>query len=537
MSGIGKGVTCSSIGTILSSHNYKVNMMKIDPYLNVDAGNMNPTEHGEVFVLRSGLECDQDMGNYERFIGRDLSQDDYLTSGMVYKSVIERERSFGYSGKCVEAIPDVTNEIQDRIIKSAELSKADIQIVEIGGTVGDYQSSLYFEAAKRMRRIDKDKVKFVFITYFAVPPSIGEIKTRPTQHAIQLLNSHGINLDILIARSVNGVDKKHKDKIVRACDLKNDCVISAPDVDSIYDIPILFEKDGLGKKLLSDMGLKSKNNVTSMKKWSDFSKKVKNGKKKVKIAIAGKYFSTGEYILSDSYVSVIEAIKFSAVENNVGTEIDLLDSNYFSDGNTKKMKELLKYDGIIIPGGYGTRGIMGKYNIISFVRKNKIPFLGICYGMQLAFIEFLRNVCKISSIDHEEINPKAKEKGIILMNEQKDKLMNNDYGGSMRLGEYHSVLKKGSLVHKMYGKTDIRERHRHRYEVNKDYIDIVSKNNLHISGLSKKGGLVETIEIDKKIHPFFVGSQYHPEFTARPFSPNPMFSGFINASKKKMQKR
>ena len=538
MSGIGKGVSTSSIGTILSHYGYNVNLMKVDPYLNIDAGTMNPTEHGEVFVMDSGLETDQDIGNYERFLGKDLVSEDYLTSGMVYQRVLEKERNLGYKGKCIEAIPHIVDEIIDTITTSAEKSKAEVQLIEIGGTIGDYQNMLFLEAARRMLLKQPQDVLFVLVSFIPCPKTIGEVKTRPTQNAIRQLSSYGVNPNIIIARGEYPIDLKHKKKISNACNIPVDNIISAPDIESIYDVVLNFEKDGLGKTIQKELSLPKKKSKNSLTRWKSFSHAIKNNtKRKVNIGIIGKYFETGDYILGDAYISIIEAIKFSCVHGKVSPNIIWLSSKQFEGPQAKKaLKKLDALDGLIIPGGFGSKGVEGKIDVITYARKNKIPILGICYGMQLMVVEFMRNVVGVKDAHTIEVMPKTKHPVVTVMEEQKELIKENKYGGSMRLGAYTAYVAPRSLLASLYKTKTIKERHRHRYEINSAYTCDFEDEGLRVSARTKNG-LVEAIELDKKEHPYFVGSQFHPEFTARPFTPGPLFNGLIQAAKERESKR
>jgi CTP synthase len=504
MSGVGKGVATASIGKILSARGLSVNLVKIDPYLNVDAGTMNPTEHGEVFVLDSGLETDQDMGNYERFLNRDLGPEDYMTSGMVYKTVIDRERNLGYHGKFVEAIPHVRDEIVDRLKLSAKMSKSDVTVVEIGGTVGDFQNALYIDAARLLHLNSPGDVIFVMVSYLPIPSTIGEMKTRPTQHAVHALNSYGIQPNFIIARSPRPLDQKRKEKLAVWCSVPVDHIISAPDVDSIYDVPINFEKDNFSDILLKALGKKGKQ-ASDMNEWKKFASHAHNGKKTVNIGIVGKYFDTGDFILSDAYLSVIEAIKFSAYELGVKPNISWLNAKDY-ERDTKKVSELKNYDGIIVPGGFGETGIEGKISAIKFARENKIPYFGLCYGMQLMTIEFARNVVGLKDAHTTEINPQTKNPIIDIMPEQKELMKNKKYGATMRLGAYPAVLKAGTIAEGAYKKSKISERHRHRFEVNPDYIEKLENAGLVFSGVSPDRRLMEIAELPKTKHPFFLGT-------------------------------
>lgn len=529
MSGVGKGVSTSSIGMLLQSQGFRVNMIKVDPYLNVDAGTMNPTEHGEVFVLESGLETDQDMGNYERFLNRDISERCYMTSGMVYKHVIDTERALGYGGKCIDA-DNIRDEIIRRYEVAANKADSDISIIEIGGTVGDYQNIMFFEAARVMKLRNPNDVLFVMVSYLPIPGMLGEMKSKPTQNAIKQLNSYGVQADILIARSELPIDEKRKEKIAFSCSIHPGHVISAPDTKSIYDIPLNFEKDKLSNMILKLLDLSVKKNG-HMDAWKKFADKVRTSSKEVNIAVVGKYFDTGDFVLADSYLSVIEAIKFSAYHAGYKPKLSWLNSKEF-EKNPKKLEELRNYDGVVVPGGFGESGIEGKLKAIQFVRENKIPYFGLCYGMQLLVIEYARNVLGLKDATTAEISKTSKNLVINIMPEQRQKLEEKDYGGSMRLGAYKAVLKQGTVAAKAYGSKEVSERHRHRYEVNPEYIKLLEDAGLVFSGTSPDKRLMEIAELPSSKHPFFLGTQFHPEFKARPLSPHPLFNAFIKAALK-----
>lgn len=532
MSGVGKGVATSSMGLLLQERGYKVNLVKIDPYLNVDAGTMNPTEHGEVFVLRSGLETDQDMGNYERFLNRDLGPEDYMTSGMVYQSVINRERALGYGGKFVEAIPHVRDEIMDRIQSAAAHNGSQISVIEIGGTVGDFQNALFIEAARVMKAQHPDDVLFVMVSYLPVPGTIGEMKTRPTQHAIRELNSYGVQADYIIARASSPLDEKRKEKLAIWCNVRPENIISAPDVDSIYDVPINFEKDHFGDLLLESLKL-SKEKKADFSEWKKFVERIHTSEPEVSIGIVGKYFDTGDYVLSDAYLSVIEAIKFSAAHVGVKAKIQWLNAKEYQNG--EGVEALSEFDGIIVPGGFGETGIEGKIHAIRFCRENKIPYFGLCYGMQLAVIETARNVLGIKEAHTVEIDPATPHPIVDVMPEQKDLIAQGNYGGTMRLGVYTAELGKGTIAQEAYGADSIEERHRHRYEINPEYIEQIEKAGIVFSGKSPDGVLMEIAELPREVHPFFLGTQFHPELQARPLSPHPLFTAFIESAVKRTQ--
>jgi CTP synthase len=528
MSGVGKGITTASIGKILSARGLSVNLVKIDPYLNVDAGTMNPTEHGEVFVLDSGLETDQDMGNYERFLGRDLGPEDYMTSGMIYKSVIEKERNLEYGGKCVEAIPHVRDEIVARFQKAAALAKSDVTVVEIGGTIGDFQNALFIDAARVMHLQKPADVLFVMVSYMPVPGSLGEMKTKPTQNAVRQLNAYGVQPDILVARATTPLDDKRKEKLALSVNVPADHIISAPDVDSIYDVPLNFERDELSSTLLKLFGKRSTRGA-DLKEWEHFAKRAHNGTRSVKIGIVGKYFDTGDFVLSDAYLSVIEAIKYSAYDQDVKPEIDWINAKDIQNGKLTP-EELDKYDGIIVPGGFGETGIEGKIKAAQFAREHTIPYFGLCYGLHMLVIEYARNMAGMKGANTTEIDQKTPYPVIDILAEQREKLARKDYGGSMRLGGYPCTLEKGSVVRGVYGTEEISERHRHRFEINPLYVKQLEDAGLVFSGRWSGGDLKEIAELPRSVHPFYVGTQFHPEFKARPLSPHPLFSAFVKAA-------
>ncbi len=530
MSGVGKGVAASSIGKILQARGLTVTAIKIDPYINVDAGTMNPTEHGEVFVLADGYETDQDMGNYERFMGLQLSRDNYMTTGSVYQRVIGRERNLEYHGKCVEVVPHIPLEVIGTIRHAADKAKADVTIIEIGGTIGEYQNILFLEAARMMKNEDPESVLFVLVSYLPIPNKIGEMKTKPTQYASRTLNSAGIQADFIIARAERPLDERRKEKIAVSCSMRPQSVISAPDVESIYDVPINFEKDALSDAILERFHLKSRKSALSpwKKKVSD----IRRLKRVVKVAIVGKYFKTGDFVLSDAYISVIESIKHAAYVNHRRPELTWIDAAEY-EKDAKKVRELSGFDGVLIPGGFGARGVEGKILAIEYCRKKTIPFFGICYGMQLAVIEYARHVAKLKSANTVEVNPKTPHPVIDILPEQKAKLAQKDYGGTMRLGEYAAVLKKGTLAEQAYGAKKIIERHRHRYEVSPEYVARLREAGLVFSGTSPDGILMEIAELPRRVHPFFVGVQFHPEFQSSILKPHPIFNAFIKAAIKR----
>lgn len=530
MSGVGKGVASSSIGKILKSKGFKVTAIKIDPYINVDAGTMNPTEHGEVFVLDDGYECDQDMGNYERFLDESLPEVNYMTTGRVYLDLIRRERNLEFGGKNVEVVPDVPLEVIRRIRRAQESSKADITIVEVGGTIGEYQNIIFLEAARMLKQKHPKDVAIVMVSYVPIPGNIGEMKTKPTQYAARSLNSVGLQADVILARASVPLDEKRKEKIGVFCNIPTERVISAPDVESIYDVPGNYEKDGLGDILTDVLSLPPKK--TDMREWEKFVEMSKKASEPVEIAVVGKYFSSGEFVLSDVYISVLEAIKTAAYHENLKPKITYLSSQDFESGKMQ-LSELDKFDGILVPGGFGSTGVEGKIKVIQYARENKIPYFGICYGMQLAVIEYARHKAGMADAHTAEISKDTKHPVIDIMESQKDIVEQGNFGGTMRLGAYPCIIKEGTQAHEVFGATEISERHRHRYEVNPDFIPQIEEAGMVFSGRSPSGVLMEVMELPKSEHPFFMGIQSHPEFLSRPLTPHPLFSAFIKAAKKR----
>ena len=537
MSGIGKGVVTGSMAAIMDGLGYRVNIMKVDPYLNIDAGTMNPTEHGEVFVLDSGLECDQDMGNYERFLHRDLSANDYVTSGMIYRDVLKKERELKYEGKCVEAIPHVVDEIKGRFELSAEKADAEVQFVELGGTVGDFQNSLFFEAVRSMQNETDYNAYIVFVVPFPTPEHLGEMKTRPAQIAIRSLSSYALQPDIIIARGQHELDDRRKEKISNTCNIEKKFIISSPDVDDVHLSVVDFKDNrGVGDALLEKMNLKKKKD-NGAEDWKRFVSKTNSLKEEVLVAITGKYFDTGDFVLADAYHSVINALKFSGIELGVKVKISYLDTKNF-EKEGYDMSTLNKYDAIIVPGGFGATGIDGKLNIIKHAREQKIPFLGICYGAQLAVVEFARNVLNHKKADTMERDINTPHPVVHLLAAQEDSMKKGNFGGTMRLGSRKISISEKSLVYALYETNEVYERHRHRYYINLNYMDELEKNGFESVGTAQAADgscIVEILEL--KEHPFFIGVQYHPEFTARPFTPNPLYTGFIAAAIKRKAER
>jgi len=528
MSGIGKGITASSIARILQARGLKVTAMKIDPYVNVDAGTMNPVEHGEVFVLSDGLETDQDLGNYERFLNMDLPSVNYMTTGSIYLSVIAKERALEYKGKNVEVVPDIPNAVIEQIDRAVAKANADAVVVEVGGTLGEYQNILFLEAYRILKTRNPKSSVFVLVSYLPIQNG-GELKSKPTQYAIRTANSAGIQPDFIIARAAVPIDRMRKEKIAFNCGIRPQDVISAPDVESIYEIPLNFEKDGLSDSLLEKLNLPK--GSRDMKEWTTFVNKVKNAKKTVKVAIVGKYFSAGNFVLTDAYISVIEAVKQACAWQGFKPEFTWLDSSDFEGkGAGARLKELQKQDGVIVPGGFGTRAIEGKINVVQYCRENKIPYLGLCYGMQLMVVEYARHVAGLKGAHTTEVDEKTGHPVIDIMPEQKEILKGNNFGATMRLGNYPAKIKKGTVAYAAYKKESVVERHRHRYEVNPEYIEQIEKAGLVFSAASPDRRLMEMAELPKSKHPFFLGTQAHPELISRPLDPHPLFMAFIKAS-------
>tara|TARA_Y100000310_G_scaffold237278_1_gene240559 strand:+ start:1002 stop:2612 length:1611 start_codon:yes stop_codon:yes gene_type:complete len=523
ISGVGKGVAMASIGLILKKYGFSVNAIKIDPYINCDAGTLRPTEHGEVWVTEDGGEIDQDLGNYERFLEIPLLKENAITTGQIYQTLIEKERGGDFLGETVSFIPHVPDEIKKRIREVGENS--DIVLVEIGGTIGDYENIPFLFAAKSLEsEIGQDNVCHVMVTYMPIPGHIEEMKTKPTQLSIKLLRENGIQPDFILCRGRTPLDEVRKKKIQSYANINAENVISAPDVigegtaGTIYVIPLNFEKDNLGEKLLKRLNLE-KRKTPDWTKWEEMVKRISFPPKKINIALVGKYLDIGDFQLKDSYLSIGEALNHAGAANNVGVNICWINSRDIESWNV----DWSKYDGILVPGGFGSMGVEGKILAIEYARKNNIPFLGLCYGLQMAVIEYARNVCNLNA-NSTEINPQIEQKVIDILESQRgiDKK-----GGTMRLGSYPAFLLPGSKVEEIYGSNRVEERHRHRYEVNPDYHQILEEKGLSICGKSSDGTLAEFIEIPK--HKFFIATQAHPEFKSYPLKPAPLFYAFVKS--------
>ncbi len=512
VSGLGKGITSASLGNLLKSRGLSVINQKLDPYINVDPDTMNPFQHGEVFVTEDGATTDLDLGHYERFTGVNLRKDSNVTTGSIYRKVIESERKGDYLGATVQVIPHITDEIKRRI--KGISNDIDVQITEIGGTVGDIEILPFLEAARQIRKeLGSENVMFVHVT---LVPFIGpsrELKTKPTQHSVTLLRAAGISPDLIVLRSDRELNEEIKSKVSLFCDVSLSNVINAPDLDDIYEVPLRMFDEGLDNAVNDRLKLNS--NSQDLSQWKTMVDLKQNAINTVKIAILGKYFG-----LPDSYLSVVESLKHSCLHNNVKLDLHWIDADNF------ELDSLADMDGVIVPGGFGYRGIEGKISAIQYIRENKIPFLGICLGLQCAVIEFARNVCGISDANSSEFSQNTKNYVIdLLPNQDLDK---DDVGASMRLGTYPCKINPDTIASKIYSDEVIYERHRHRYEVNNKYRDKLIENGLIIGGVSPDNNLVEMIEI--KDHPYFVASQFHPEFKSRPWEPAPLFNDFIASS-------
>lgn len=522
VSGLGKGITAASLGRLLKNRGYKVTIQKFDPYINVDPGTMSPYEHGEVFVTDDGAETDLDLGHYERFIDENLTRNSSVTSGRIYQSVINKERRGDYLGKTVQVIPHITNEIKENIY-SFENTDIDIVITELGGTVGDIESLAFLEAIRQVG-IEKEPedVMYIHVTLLPFISGSNEIKSKPTQHSVKELQSLGIKPDILVCRSDIAIPEGIKDKLAMFCNVRKENVIANLTADNLYAVPLMLEKQGLALQTCKHLRLD--NVEPHNKEWEVMIaniRKVKDGD--VAIAIVGKYVK-----LEDSYLSVTESLYHAGFENNVKVNVKYIDCETITKENVASILEGI--DGVVVPGGFGNRGIEGKINCIQYVRENNIPFLGICLGMQMAVVEFARNVLGIADSNSEEFDENCKDQVIHIMDDQKEL---DKKGGTMRLGKYPCILKKGTLAYQLYKKEEISERHRHRFEYNNDYRERLEKAGLICSGTSPDGKLVEIIEI--KEHPYFIASQFHPEFKSRPDRPSPLFVGLVKAAKDKFE--
>ena len=523
VSGLGKGITAASLGRLLKNRGYKVTIQKFDPYINVDPGTMNPYEHGEVFVTDDGAETDLDLGHYERFINENLTKNSSVTMGRIYSNVIEKERKGDYLGKTVQVIPHITNEIKEKIY-GFEGTDTDIVITEVGGTVGDIEGLSIIEAIRQVGlEKNPEDVCFIHVTLLPYIYGSNEIKSKPTQHSVKELQSLGIQPDILVCRTEQEIPDTIREKLALFCNVRKTSVIQNKTADCLYAVPLMLEEEGLAREVCNHLRLD--NYIPDNSKWAEMIEKIRKIDKnnKVKISIVGKYIK-----LEDSYISVIESIKHAGFENNVETEIELIDCETITKDTVQE--KLSGFDGIIVPGGFGNRGIEGKITTIKYARENQIPFLGICLGMQMAVVEYARDILGLKDANSAEFDEKSKNQVIHIMEEQKgiDKK-----GGTMRLGAYPCIIKEGTLAQEVYGKTEISERHRHRFEYNNDYKERLEKAGLICSGTSPDGKLVEIVELSKKEHPYFIAGQFHPELKSRPNKPAPLFVGLVKAAKER----
>ena len=524
VSSLGKGILSASLGSLLESRGLKVTILKLDPYINLDPGTMSPFQHGEVFVTDDGSETDLDLGHYERFLTSKMTSKNNFTAGQVYEDVLKKERKGEFLGATVQVIPHITDEIKRRIEEGAKGS--DIAIIEIGGTVGDIESQPFLEAIRQMKlELSPDRVLFAHLTLVPYLASAGEIKTKPTQHSVKSLLSHGLQADLLICRSEKNLSKTDCKKISLFTNVQENCVFTLPDVDSIHSIPLMMNSQGLDNQIVEKLGIKC--SKAKLSDWKKVSKLEKNRKGKTVIAMVGKYTD-----LVDSYKSVNEALTHAGIHNKTNVEIKYFESDQFKNGLKR-----LKVDGILVPGGFGDRGIQGMINTAKYAREKNIPYFGICLGMQVAVIEYARNVLKLKA-DSTEFNKKTKNPVIALITEWMDeeglihyRTEKSDKGGTMRLGSQVCHIKKTSKMARLYKSTVISERHRHRYEFNSNYLNAFDRSGMKIVGKSEDGNLVEAIEIEG--HKWFIGCQFHPEFTSNPINGHPLFNGFVKAAKKK----
>lgn len=538
LSGLGKGVTAASLGLLLKQRGYSVTNIKCENYLNLDSGNINPIEHGDVFLCEDGLEADLDLGTYERFLGVNVGEKNFTTMGQIYLKVIEDTRNLSFNGATVDAIPYVPEETIRRIKKAAE--GYEIVLVELGGTAGEYQNAIYYEAYRIMKLRQPTDVIHVHVTYFPKPEHINELKSKPTQLSVKVLNSMGIQPDFVVGRGEAEIDNKRKEKVAFYCNLDKEDVISNPDSETIYELPLIFYKQNFDTRVLQKLGLpERKIHIADWKKLVD--RVLTPHQKTVSVGIIAKYIASGDYELIDSYASLLEALKHSSWFNEVNLEIVFINAEDIEKGTPKAMADLKRVNGIIVPIGWGSRGVEGKIQAIKYAREKKIPYLGLCYGMQLAAIEFARHVAGLKSAHTLEVDPKTAHPIIhSIPFDPKYQRIKGD-GASMRLGGYDCILKPGSLVDTIYAKYDafkdaskhlISERHRHRFEFNNAYREQLENQGFVISGTSPDNFFVEMIELPVKDHPFFVATQAHPEYKSRPLSPHPLFIEFMKAAEK-----
>ena len=536
ISGIGKGTTVSSIALLLKAAGYKVAPMKFENYLNLDAGTINPIEHGDPFLCEDGTEADMDIGSYEKFLDEDMGKENFVTMGQIYKTVIDRERRFEYNGEDVEAIPYITNEIIGKIEELGRKKNADIVMIELGGTAGEYQNVFYYEASRMMTLKKPQDVLHVHVSYVPTPGHLGEPKTKPAQLSVRTLNSMGIQPDFVVTRGEKYLDQRRKDRLALFCNMHKDDIISSPDLPSVYEIPLVLHKQDLDKKIMKKLGLPFKK--PKLKDWENFVESIKTHSKTVEIAIVGKYFGTGEYQLRDSYAALIDAIDHAAWASGVNVKTTWIDAEKVESDGIENV--IGNPDGIIVPIGWGERGAEGMIKAASYAREKKIPYLGLCYGMQLAVIAFARDILGYKDANTEENDKNTKHPVIHFIPYQKELIKRRAYGGTMRLGSWDAKIKPGTMAYEIYQKYKgfkneekkiTSERHRHRYEFNDQFADDFEKNGMIISARSVIENLAEIVELPKDVHPFYFGTQGHPEYKSRPLRPHPIFLEFIEACK------
>ena len=524
VSSLGKGITAASLGCLLKSRGYRVTIQKFDPYINIDPGTMSPYQHGEVFVTDDGAETDLDLGHYERFIDINLSKNSNTTTGKIYQSVINKERRGDYLGGTVQVIPHITNEIKERVFRVGQQDNADFVITEIGGTVGDIESLPFLEAIRQVKKdVGKNDVLYIHVTLVPYISAAGELKTKPTQHSVKELRSIGISPDIIVCRSEKPISKEMREKMAMFCDVDPDAVIQNLTARSIYEVPMLMEEQGLDTIVLRKLEMEDK--PKDMQGWHDMVARIlKKYDKKVTIAVVGKYVA-----LQDAYISITESLRHAAVANEAELDIHWVNAEEIEADDTDMAKVMAGVDGILVPGGFGNRGIEGKIKAIQYAREHKIPFFGICLGMQCAVIEFARHVCGMADANSSEFNPNSTHPVIDLMPEQLDV---EDLGGTMRLGLYPCKVYPDTLTSKAYNAELIYERHRHRYEFNNAFREEIVGKGLVLGGTLPNGRLVEIVELPESEHPWFIGAQFHPEFKSRPTNPHPLFREFVGAAVK-----
>ncbi len=538
ISGIGKGTTAASIALLLKSARFKVAPIKFEGYLNIDAGTINPIEHGDPFLCEDGTEGDMDLGSYEKFLDIDMSRDNFVTMGQIYQKIIDRERKFEYNGEDVEAV-HISNEIIERIKNLAAKKDADIVVIELGGTAGEYWNVFFYEASRILSLKNPGDVIHVHVSYLPTPTHLGEPKTKPTQLSVRTLNSLGIQPDFIIARSEKYIDQRRKDRFALFCNMHANDIISNPDLDSVYEIPMLLDKQGLTKRILEKLHLPFRR--PDLSRWEKFVENVKTKKQnRIEIAIVGKYFGTGDYQLRDSYAALFDAIDHAGWKLGVSIKTRWVDAQKV-ERSTALEEVIGKPNGVIVPIGWGERGAEGMIKTASFARERKIPYLGLCYGMQLAVVAFAKDILGFKDADTTENNPKTRHPVIHLIPKQKEFMKRRAYGVTMRLGSWNALVKKGTRAFSLYDKYNgfldkdkglTSERHRHRYEFNNKFIRDFEDNGLIVSARSTQEGLVEIVELAKDLHPFYLGTQGHPEYKSRPLKPHPIFLGFIEACKK-----